>query len=93
MPFPVLGDLEEQVQIEPVSYWLSLSAATIISTAGWLLPNASATTAVSTMSAPGLRGLEVVHGRHAADVVAVHVHRQADLVFERGAPSSRCGTA
>ena len=31
----------------------------------------------------GLGGLQVVHRGHAADVVAVHVDRQADLVLER----------
>ena len=67
----------------PVSYGDSLSAATIISTAGWELPNARATDGGVDDVGARLDGLEVVHGRHTTDVVAVDVDRQPDLLLER----------
>ena len=65
-----------------MSYGVPLSAATMDSVPGWLVPQAMEEMAVSMWSAP-FSGLELAHAGDASGVVGMDEHRKVDLGLQR----------
>ena len=79
---PVIGNLEEKVEVK-AGIILGLLERGDDHLDGWLRIAESQRRRCSVDDGrTGLGRLDVVGGRHAADVVAVHVNRQADLLVE-----------
>ena len=80
--FPVVGDLEEQVDVDARVVLGLLERRGDHLDRGLGVAERERRGRGVDDGGTGLGGLDVVGGRHAADVMAVDVHRQADLVVE-----------
>ena len=80
---PVLGDLEQQVEIDTGVVRGLLERRDDHLDGGLAVAERQRDDGRVDDVGARLGGLEVVHRRHAADVVAVNVDRQSDLLLER----------